>query len=1219
MKHALLLLSILLCINISFSQTKKKEKETHSRITSIAYLENLLKASNNNQYVITSEYTDSKSGIKHTYLRQAIDGIEVYGTESSIHRNVNGNTLVAQVNFVDGINNSARNMSRSMSAEQVIASVSQQMGYQLNGLRQIENLSGSNQKGIFNKAGISRRDIPVKLMYFYGEDVGFKMVWELSIRELDSPDWWNFWADATTGNIIDKNNWTVSCKASGDHSDHGHEMMARNKLILSSKEKKALPLSKPVKNLRRAGAYTVFGLPMESPYLGGRTVEANPENATASPLGWHDDGLSTFTYTRGNNVSAYDDGSDDDEGLESDHTPESASGSVYDYAFDATDAGSGDPIYTAADQSEDAAITNLFYWNNIIHDILYQYGFDEASGNFQEDNFANGGAGGDSVDAQAQDSADLAPTAFNRCNANFGTPPDGDYPIMQMYICDGDGFGSFNDGDYDNIVVIHEYAHGISNRLVGGPADANALNNAEQMGEGWSDYYGYMLTMDAVNATSDREVGNFLFELGDGGGGIRNAPYSTSFAINDYTYVDVADGGGVSQPHGIGFIWATMLYDMTQALIADYGFDPDLYNGTGGNNMSLELVTLGLKLTSVFPGFVDGRDAILAADMALYGGANQCLIWEAFANRGLGFSASQGSSDDRFDGIEAFDMPGALLSLDRPEICISEGVAAGLGGGLVEGGMYSDVGGFVTDGGDGMTFSFDAASAGVGDHMVTYTEPCNGLDAMATITVTNGIPNVSCSNVTLTLDGSGMAIYDPVASIPDTLVVVGGNNGSSATGSTTMQVSITQSGSISFDWLFESGDSPGFDDFGYTLNGAFTNLSNAATYPANGNSVVALNIGDVIEFTVNTDDNGFGGATSTITNFSPGFEGQFAEINWTEVLTNSDGSTNFSGNINSTIITGDCGNPVVVSASQTIFTCNDIGDNIVTISADNGIGIGTCEVTVTIEDNIVPMCTIIISPKVVLQGPILNPTIPGLMNDILREDGFLPATSPYADLLPVDPSVFNLGGLSGTGLAADDIVDWIWVELRDSGDNTNIIAGQSALLQRDGNIVDLDGTSVLTISAVPADYYVAFKHRNHTGAMSQATFGLTASSTTIVDFTNNAFSTFGTDAQVILGSGDKALWAGNVNGDTTIQYVGAGVLDTSNLLGFILNDGSNFLNLPTWSVTGYNDNDVDMNGVTQYAGAGVLDTPNILQNILSYPGNFLNLSTWQIVEQLPEN
>ena len=64
--------------------------------------------------------------------------------------------------------------------------------------------------------------------------------------------------------------------------------------------------------------------------------------------------------------------------------------------------------------------------------------------------------GSDSVNAEAQDGS-------GTCNANFGTPPDGSNPTMQMYIC-GD-----KDGDFDNLVIVHEYAHGISNRLTGGP------------------------------------------------------------------------------------------------------------------------------------------------------------------------------------------------------------------------------------------------------------------------------------------------------------------------------------------------------------------------------------------------------------------------------------------------------------------------------------------------------------------------------------------------------------------------------------------------------------------------------------------------------------------------------------------------------------------------------------------------------------------------------
>jgi len=100
-----------------------------------------------------------------------------------------------------------------------------------------------------------------------------------------------------------------------------------------------------------------------------------------------------------------------------------------------------------------------------------------------------------------------------------------------------------------------------------------------------------------------------------------------------------------------------MLWEVTWELINIHGFDTDFYNGTGGNNIALHLVTEGLKLTSCSPGFVDGRDAILLADQMIYGGANQCAIWKAFAKRGLGVGASQGSTANRNDGVEAYDVP----------------------------------------------------------------------------------------------------------------------------------------------------------------------------------------------------------------------------------------------------------------------------------------------------------------------------------------------------------------------------------------------------------------------------------------------------------------------------------------------------------------------------------------------------------------------------------
>src|SRR4029453_9868563 len=85
-----------------------------------------------------------------------------------------------------------------------------------------------------------------------------------------------------------------------------------------------------------------------------------------------------------------------------------------------------------AAHNNEVAVQNLFYLNNVIHDILYRHGFDEAAGNFQIDNFGNGGEGADPVRGEAQDGGGTN-------NANFATPPDGSRPRMQMYLFTGAG------------------------------------------------------------------------------------------------------------------------------------------------------------------------------------------------------------------------------------------------------------------------------------------------------------------------------------------------------------------------------------------------------------------------------------------------------------------------------------------------------------------------------------------------------------------------------------------------------------------------------------------------------------------------------------------------------------------------------------------------------------------------------------------------------------
>jgi subtilisin-like proprotein convertase family protein len=388
---------------------------------------------------------------------------------------------------------------------------------------------------------------------------------------------------------------------------------------------------------------------------------------------------------------------------------------------------------------------------------LYQYGFDEVSGNFQENNYGNGGAGSDSVNANAQ--------ASGNCNANFGTPADGSNPTMNMFLCNNST--PSHDGDLDAGVIVHEYGHGVSNRLTGGPSNVGCLNNQEQMGEGWSDIYGLILTIEPGDTGTDaRGVGTYLLGQPITGNGVRTQRYSTDFAVNNHTYNDIITAVA---PHGVGEVWATMLWDMTWGIIGTDGFDPDVYNGTAGNNVALSLITEGLKLQPCSPGFVDGRDAIIAADQALYGGAHICTIWEAFARRGLGYSANQGSSGSKTDGTEAFDLPPTFSGLDTiDEVCLSDGIQTGLSGGNPNGGVYSGAG--VTDDGNGMTFTFDPTVGGPGLVTVTYTvnDFCTGTPTAITddINVTNDPPEIVCmgsGNIPMT----GSQSSSPGTAIPD--------------------------------------------------------------------------------------------------------------------------------------------------------------------------------------------------------------------------------------------------------------------------------------------------------------------------------------------------------------------------------------------------------------------------------------------------------------------
>ncbi len=578
------------------------------------------------EWTVTAQHRSKRSGLTHVYLRQMINGLEINQAVADLHFNDAGDLFSHHSSFISDIAKKVRGTSPGLTAIQAVQAAAAELGLgSVDPLMILENKNNTAQEVLLTNGGISVNDIPARLMY---QPVGDDLIlaWDLVIYELDKRNWWSLRLDASTGKILHKDNWVTSCNF-GEAHNHDHSCSASH----AQEEETVTEADKYL----MVGAYRVYPIPIESPNHGGRSLVNDPDDPIASPFGWHDTNGAAgaeFTITRGNNCHAYEDG--DNPGF----SPNGGAGLTFDYPINTT--------YSNANQSESAALTNLFYWTNVTHDIWYQYGFDEASGNFQENNYGNGGAGGDSVNSEAQDGS-------GTCNANFGTPTDGGNPTMQMYVC-----GS-RDGDLDNVVIAHEYGHGISIRLTGGGGNSGCLNNTEQMGEGWSDWFGLMMTIEPGDAGTDgRGVGTWLVGEGANGPGIRTHQYSTDMGINPHTYDDI---NTEVAPHGVGSVWCAMIWDLAWALIDDpgfaYGFDSDFYYGTGGNNVAMALVTEGLKLQPCSPGFVDGRDAILAADQALYGGIHQCLIWEVFARRGLGFSATQGSSGSKTDGTEAFDMP----------------------------------------------------------------------------------------------------------------------------------------------------------------------------------------------------------------------------------------------------------------------------------------------------------------------------------------------------------------------------------------------------------------------------------------------------------------------------------------------------------------------------------------------------------------------------------
>ncbi len=763
------------------------------------------------------------------WILQRYQGIEIYNATSNVW--VKNDEIINVLNgFIPNITQKVNTTTPSLS---VLAAL--QKGFLAVNATAVtcaitETVSSTEFK--ISNGNLTEDPITAKLV-FQPVKNSLKLAWDFTFYTQDYKHLWSIRIDATNGNLLEKNDMVISCNYpnNANLSSTIDQASAFNKSFF--KDEMTSPLQV------QGGSYRVIPFNYVNPLETPRALIANPENALASQKGWHDANTLTgttaslkYTYTRGNNVWARTDYGGVNPTTTS--TVSTANG----YAPDGGAALSFDFPYTGtsavANTYINAACTNLFYMNNVCHDLWYQYGFNEANGNFQNNNYTTVPgtiSNTDYIYADAQDGSTAATPTLN--NSNFSSPADGSKGRMQMFLwnvaptykplfvvapnaiagnynsrqngfspghvdlpiapaalqtdlvlfddgtadigapdnsdactaavnaaaisghvvlinrslsaADGGAPCNFTvkvknaqlagaigviisnnidvtdnsgtavdvpigmsgadatitipaigvskiigdmlrtqmqtstvnvklqlpvdyvpfinaDGNFDNGVIAHEFGHGISIRLAGGRTNSACLNNEEQMGEGWSDWFALMLQMHTGDVgTTAKGIGNFVVSLPADGPGIRNYPYSTDMTVNPETFntVNLNQVNNVTESHNVGEVWATMLWDLTWAYVNKYGYDDNKYTGTGGNNKVMRLVIDAIKLQPCSPSFVQARDAIIAADQATTGGQDYCLIWEVFARRGLGLNASSGDTNSSIDEVEDFTQPPA--------------------------------------------------------------------------------------------------------------------------------------------------------------------------------------------------------------------------------------------------------------------------------------------------------------------------------------------------------------------------------------------------------------------------------------------------------------------------------------------------------------------------------------------------------------------------------
>ena len=544
---------------------------------------------------VIKEYRTEHNGITHLVFKQQFQGIDIYNAEWTVNIDRDGQVLNAGGNLFHAAGQTATPPSLQSAhgaLRAAVRAVNPELGATFYPLEL--SIKDRGTKTRFHRGGLGDEVIGTAVWYVYNGSL--QPAWAFSIVDQDNIHSYELVVETNGESVMDNQPRTWFQSAS------------------------PAPPRGLVYELESPQANPSPGVALSSlPAYRERTLQSFAGDPTASQKGW----LSGNT-TVGNNAIV----GENREATFYLTDPKTAQSATLDFSFPLQlGPGAASPATFA-----DAAATNLFYWVNKAHDLHYASGFDEQSGNYQQDNFGLGGLGGDPMYAYSHFGiADVVLSDLNNAFYTTRSAQDGSQSMIAMFLA---SFSSqvFTDGSLDAQVIVHEYTHGVSTRLV------RQLGGAQggAMGEGWSDFFGLEYTLpEGAPVDGSYPFAEYLAQ--SPGTGLRSRPFSTAMNVNPLTYSRL--GNVILRPevHADGEIWMEALWEARAALIRQFG------EKEGRRRIRL-LVIDGMKLSPPAPSMVDARDAILLADRADFKGQSQSQLWAAFARRGLGALAQSTST-----------------------------------------------------------------------------------------------------------------------------------------------------------------------------------------------------------------------------------------------------------------------------------------------------------------------------------------------------------------------------------------------------------------------------------------------------------------------------------------------------------------------------------------------------------------------------------------------